>query len=144
MPQGRIAFSSGGNLHDSDDWSATAFSLTFLHYAGLEKRFVNYDYNNHFGKYREACERIMDDAAKEGAKRFGLDVSKVFDAQTEKAAAIANFVNEAKKSSAKNPLWLICAGSMQMAYEMKMYKTELSSVYNSFKGAYIYFCSFRL
>lgn len=118
MPNGRIAFSSDGNLHDSDDWGATAFSLAFLHYAGLEKRFVHYDYNNHLVESRESWEKIMDDAAKGGAKRFGLDVSKVFNDQTEKEAAIANFVKEAKKSTANNPLWLICAGPMQMAYNM--------------------------
>ncbi|WP_418262488.1 hypothetical protein [Flavobacterium faecale] len=118
MPKGRIAFSSDGNLHDSDDWGATAFSLAMIHYAGLEKRFVHYDYNNHLGASRESWERIMDDAAKGGAKRFGLDVSKVFDDQTQKEAAIANFVKEAKKSSKKNPLWFICAGPMQMAYSM--------------------------
>lgn len=118
MPNGRIAFSSDGNLHDSDDWGATAFAMAFLHYADLEERLVHYDYNNHQGKSREAWERIMDDAAKGGAQRFGLDVSKVFDGQTEKQAAIANFVKEVKKSSAKNPLWFICAGPMQMPYEM--------------------------
>ncbi len=118
MPNGRIAFSSDGNLHDSDDWGATAFSLAFLHYAGLEKRFVHYDYNNHLGKSRESWEKIMDDVAKGGAKRFGLDATKIFNDQTEKDAAIANFIKEAEKSSKNNPLWLICAGPMQMAYEM--------------------------
>jgi len=118
MPKGRIAFSSDGNLHDSDDWGATAFSLAFLHYAGLENRFVHYDYNNHIGNSRESWEKIMDDAAKGGAKRFDLDISKVFNDQTEKDAAIANFVKEAKKSSKNNPLWFICAGPMQMAYTM--------------------------
>ncbi|WP_418263680.1 hypothetical protein [Flavobacterium faecale] len=118
MPKGRIAFSSDGNLHDSDDWGATAFSLAFLHYAGLKEKFVHYDYNNHLGNSREGWEKIMDDVAKGGAKRFGLDVTKVFNDQTEKEAAIANFVKEAKKSSVKNPLWFICAGPMQMAYTM--------------------------
>ena len=118
MPKGRIAFSSDGNLHDSDDWGATAFSLALLHYADLEKRFVHYDYNNHLGDSRESWEKMMDEAAKGGAKRFGLDVSKVFNDQTEKEAAIANFVKEAKKSSKNNPLWFICAGPMQMAYNL--------------------------
>jgi hypothetical protein len=118
MPNGRIAFSSDGNLHDSDDWGATALSLAFLHYAGLEKRFVHYDYNNHLGESRKAWELKMDEAAKGGAQRFGLDVSKFFNDQTEKDAAIANFINEVKKSNAKNPLWFVCAGPMQMAYEL--------------------------
>lgn len=118
MPSGRIAFSSDGNLHDSDDWGATAFCLAFLHYAGLEKRFVHYDYNNHIGNSRESWERIMDDAAKGGARRFNLDTNRVFDDQTQKEAAIANFVKEASKSSEKDPLWFICGGPMQMAYEM--------------------------
>ncbi|MFS4417378.1 hypothetical protein [Maribacter sp. 2307ULW6-5] len=118
MPEGRIAYSSDGNLHDSDDWGATAFAMAFLHYADLKERLVHYDYNNHMGKSRKAWERIMDDAAKGGAKRFGLDVSKVFNGQTEKQGAIENFVREAKKSTARDPLWFICAGPMQMPYEM--------------------------
>ena len=118
MPAGRIAISSDGNLHDSDDWGATAFSLAFISYAGLADRFVHYDYNNHLGASRTAWETIMTDAAKGGAKRFGLDVSRVFDDQKQKAEAIANFRKETEKNTAENPLWLICAGPMQMAYEM--------------------------
>jgi hypothetical protein len=118
MPDGRIAFSSDGNLHDSDDWGATAMSLAILHYAGLADRFVHYDYNNHIGKSRVSWERMMDDAAKGGAKRFGMDVSKVFNDQTERIAAKANFVKEANNSSQHDPLWFICAGPMHMAYEM--------------------------
>ncbi len=118
MPLGRIAFTSDGNLHDSDDWGAMSLSLAFIHYAGLEDRFVHYDYNNHMGNSRKSWEKIMDDVAKGGAARFGLDTNKVFDDQTQKKAAIANFVIESKKSSKSNPLWLICAGPMQMAYDM--------------------------
>lgn len=118
MPAGRIAFSSDGNLHDSDDWGATAFSLAMLHYAGLSDRFVHYDYNNHLGKSHKSWEVIMDDAAKGGALRFGLDTSCVFNDQYQKEDAIANFVKEASKSTKKNPLWFICAGPMHMAYEM--------------------------
>ncbi|MGB6150598.1 MAG: hypothetical protein WBG48_01290 [Pricia sp.] len=118
MPAGRIAFSSDGNLHDSDDWGATAFSLAMLHYAGLENRLVHYDYNNHLGKSRKSWERTMDTIVSGACKRFGLDASKIFDDQTQKQDAVQNFVREAEKSSAENPLWFICAGPMQVAYEM--------------------------
>ncbi len=118
MPKGRIAISSDGNLHDSDDWGATAFSLAFISYAGLGNRLVHYDYSNHLGESRKTWEAIMTDAAKGGAKRFGLKSSKIFDDQTEKAKAIKNFVKEANKSTADNPLWFVCAGPMQMAYDM--------------------------
>ncbi len=118
MPAGRIAISSDGNLHDTDDWGATAFSLALISYAGLKDRLVHYDYNNHLGESRKFWELVMDDAAKGGAKRFGLKVKKIFNDQIEKEKAIANFVKEANKSSAKNPLWFICAGPMEMAYEM--------------------------
>lgn len=118
MPAGRIAISSDGNLHDSDDWGATAFSLAIISHAGLADRFVHYDYSNHLGQSRASWEVIMTEAAKGGARRFGLDASKVFDDQKQKAEAIANFVNEAKINTAQNPLWLICAGPMQMAWEM--------------------------
>lgn len=118
MPAGRIAFSSDGNRHDSDDWGATALSLALLKYAGLQERFVHYDYNNHIGASRRSWEEKMHDAAKGGAKRFGLDASKVFDNQTEREAATKNFVKEANRSRAEDPLWVICAGPMHTVYSM--------------------------
>lgn len=117
MPAGRIAFSSDGNLHDTDDWAGTAMSLALIHYAGLENCFVHYDYNNHIGpNSNKSWEKQMHKAAKEGAKRFGLNINRVFDDQLQSREAIANFQKEAKKSSVDNPLWFICAGPMHMPY----------------------------
>jgi hypothetical protein len=115
---GRIAVSADGNLHDSDDWGATPLALAIIKASGNESALVHYDYNNHFGTSRKSWELKMDTSAKEGAIRFGLDVSKFFNCQTEKQKAIENFVSEVKKSSATNPLWLIIGGPMQMIHEM--------------------------
>ena len=38
--KGRIAYSSDGNHHDEDDWSATAATLMILAKAGLQDQFV--------------------------------------------------------------------------------------------------------
>ena len=118
MPKGRIAISSDGNLHDSDDWGATAFSLAFIDAAGLNGRLVHYDYNNHLGESRKTWEDYMLEAAEGGAERFNFDASKFFNDQVEKEEAIENFKKEALKCTSENPLWLICAGPMQMVYDM--------------------------
>lgn len=117
MPNGRIAFSSDGNLHDTDDWGATAMSLAIIYYSGLEERFVHYDYNNHIGpNSNKEWEKKMHEAAKGGAKRFKLDVSRVFDDQADIDLAIENFRKEANISTSDNPLWFICAGPMHVPY----------------------------
>lgn len=118
MPDGRIAISSDGNLHDSDDWGATAFSLAFINAAGLNDRLVHYDYNNHLGSSRKTWENYMVEVAEGGSIRFELDTSRFFNDQIEKHKAIQNFKNEASRSTIDDPLWFICGGPMQMAYDM--------------------------
>jgi len=43
---GRIAISSDGNQHDSDDWGATAVTLAIIANRGLQNKVVHYDYAN--------------------------------------------------------------------------------------------------
>ncbi|AXT59326.1 hypothetical protein D1816_02840 [Aquimarina sp. AD10] len=45
--KGRIAISSDGNQHDSDDWGATAVTLAIIANRGLQNKVVHYDYANH-------------------------------------------------------------------------------------------------
>ena len=113
FPGGRIAFSSDGNQHDEDDWGATAMSLALVNAAGLNAKFVHYDFSCHLGNNSETKDAQMIKSALGGAERFKLDKSKVFNDQTQLDAAIANFKAEGNKSSAKDPLWYICAGPME-------------------------------
>lgn len=113
---GRIAFSSDGNQHDKDDFGATALSLAMISYSGLAAKFVHYDHSDHMGDNNVSQNNKMIEAAKGGAQRFGLDVTKVFDDQTEATQAVANFAAEAAKCSADNPLWYIVAGPMEMPW----------------------------
>jgi hypothetical protein len=113
FPGGRIAFSSDGNIHDPDDIGATPFSMALINAAGLNKQFVHYDHSDHLGKTNDEMEPKMVESAIGGAKRFNLDVKRIFNDQTELEAAIENFRIEGNKSSASDPLWYICAGPME-------------------------------
>jgi hypothetical protein len=42
----RIGWSSDGNQHDSDDWGATAIALAMFARAGVQDRFVHFDYGS--------------------------------------------------------------------------------------------------
>ena len=116
FPRGRIAITSDGNIHDKDDFGATAMSLAMLHYAGLGDKLVHCDFSNHLGKSTPSGDAAMIESALGGAERFKLDRTKFFNDQTQLEAAIANFKAEGNKSSADNPLWFICAGPMETAW----------------------------
>lgn len=116
FPGGRIAITSDGNIHDQDDFGATAMAIAMLHYAGLGDKLVHYDFSNHLGKNTASGDAQMIESAIEGAKRFKLDKTKFFNDQTQIEAAIANFKAEGNNSSADNPLWFICAGPMESAW----------------------------
>jgi uncharacterized repeat protein (TIGR02543 family) len=116
-PAGRYAITSDGNMHDPDDTGAIPMSIALMYYSGHKDKIVHLDHSNHLGeslasKYNDMKESI------EGIKlHFGLHDSIVFDCQTHFEAAKANFVKEALKSTADNPLWFVCAGPMGTAFE---------------------------
>jgi len=116
FPGGRIALTSDGNLHDKDDIGATALSLALIDAAGLKSRFVHYDFGNHLGGNSAGQEAAMIESAVGGAQRFDLDPARVFNDQSQLAAAIENFRQEGNKSSEQDPLWYVCAGPMESAW----------------------------
>jgi len=76
--KGRIAISSDGNQHDSDDWGATAVSLAIIANRGLQSKLVHYDYGNHVWNNDSFFETQITESAIGGANRFGYDRSKFF------------------------------------------------------------------
>jgi hypothetical protein len=43
--RGRIAYSSGGNHNDEDDWAASPVALALFSEFGVKDRLVHFDYN---------------------------------------------------------------------------------------------------
>ena len=117
FPGGRIAITHDGNLHDRDDHGALAMNLALVAAAGKGDRLVHLDYNNHLGRSSGTMAAVMRRIATEGLERFRLKTPAFDDTdpvQVEKA--IANFRSEAERSTAEDPLWLICCGPMEMAW----------------------------
>jgi len=122
-PGGRMAISSDGNAHDKDDIGGTPMSIALMHAAGLGDKLVHVDYANHFQHDGHSGLANKPDMMAEmitstdgAAARFGkLSPQIVFNCQSNLAAATLNFVKEALRSSANDPLWFICSGPMTTA-----------------------------
>jgi hypothetical protein len=112
----RLGWSSDGNEHDSDDWGATAIALAIFAKAGMQDKFVHFDYGswlpeNTTEKYEENIESTLG-----GAQRFNFNKSKFFDDQTQLENAIRNIADEINASSAESRFWLCVAGPFEVAY----------------------------
>ncbi|MCG8700366.1 MAG: hypothetical protein MI922_20090, partial [Bacteroidales bacterium] len=59
FPNGRIAISSDGNIHDEDDWGATAMSLAIIDAANLNSKLVHYSFSDHLGASTAEGEKQM-------------------------------------------------------------------------------------
>ncbi len=127
----RIAVESDGNSYDKDDWGATAFSMGLIWAFGMQNRFVFYNYSNNFALTNATAEKEMDTSAIGGAHRFHLDPTVVISCRKNTEGAIANWVREGNKSTKENPLIVIEAGPMEMAYRglMAMDPTKRQFVY---------------
>lgn len=115
---GRIALSSDGNDHDSDDWGATAMSLAILARKGLQADVVHYDYASHiWGNSSNSAFPInIRESALGGADRFGFDKSRFFEGTTDLNGAVDNIKKEINASSAGDPLFFIIAGPMEVPW----------------------------
>ncbi len=131
--QHRIAYSADGNIHDHDDWGATAFSLGMAWAFGRNHMIVHFDYSNHFsGGSTAEGEKQMTESALGGAERFLADKSKFFDDMKNLNGAIANFKKEAEKSTEDNQLISIQAGPMEVAYRCLQAVDESKRKYITF------------
>ncbi len=114
---GRIAVSSDGNQHDSDDWAATAVTLAIIGNRQLQDKLVHYDYANHVWNNNTLFETNIEESALGAAQRFGFDQSKFFNAYRNQTAAINSIKNAVNASSANNRLYFILAGPMEVPYQ---------------------------
>ncbi len=121
--EGRIAISSDGNKHDSDDWSATAMTLALLASQGLQDKLSLYVYSDHVWSSGEWSPHGMTPyehmkvSALGGKERFGYKNSKFVCGVDDPEAAYDAMAAEINKSSEDNPLIVLAAGPMQVIGE---------------------------
>lgn len=121
--EGRIAVSSDGNKHDSDDWSATAMTLALIASQGLQDKLSLYVYSDHvWGSSTWAPHGMtpyehMKESALGGKERFGFRNSIFVCGVDNPEVAYLTMAAEIDKSSAEDPLIVIAAGPMQVIGE---------------------------
>ncbi len=112
--KGRIALSSDGNMHDDDDMLATKMTLMILAKAGLQSKTTLYTYADHvWGSEKDDLEKMRVSAEVTGEK-FGFKKCKFMAAVENPEAAFKAMSEEIMKSTAKNPLFIIAAGPMEV------------------------------
>ncbi|MFI3248844.1 MAG: hypothetical protein R3Y39_06945 [Rikenellaceae bacterium] len=121
--KGRIAVSSDGNKHDSDDWSATAMTLALIASQGMQHDLSLYVYSDHVwgsGAWKPhglSPYEHMRESALGGKERFGFDNTLFVCGVDNPEVAYNTMAAEINKSSEENPLIIIAAGPMQVVGE---------------------------
>jgi hypothetical protein len=114
----RIAVDADGNFNDPDDWAATPATLAILARQELQEKLVHYSYNSSLGA--TANDPFMYTQMTQGtllaAERFGFDLSKFHDLQTDLAGGIGNLLQQINQSSATDPLFILAAGPMEFLW----------------------------
>jgi hypothetical protein len=117
--KGRILLSHDGNYNDQDDWGAFPVAIAILDAMGLNSKLVHAHFNNDLTFNDEVFEAEMRTSALGAQQRYGLSRSIFYDCQnaTERTNAINSIRNEINRSTADNPLYMILAGPVDMAYQ---------------------------
>lgn len=117
-PGGRYAITCDGNADDKDDWGGTPFAIAMMAHAGLMDKVVHVEYNNNYLKPSSTVEwqNAMRESSEGALTRFGGDVSISYDVTRDYDNAMAHFLQVALESTSEDPLWLICAGPMEIPY----------------------------
>ena len=118
--KGRIALSHDGNSYDYDDFLAVAMEWGIFASFGVQDKVVHWDIcdNTHLNTTFNYNEQLK---SARGATLFPgfADLSTfLFDDFTQLPAAIANFKKQAELSSVDDPLYFICAGPMEVPWQM--------------------------
>jgi hypothetical protein len=113
---GRIAWSADGNHNDEDDWAASPVALAIFAAFGAQDKVVHFDYNSILNNNDPAWEKTHEESVLGAVERFGYDRSRFHSDQRALEAAIASLVLAINASSAQDPLYLVIAGPMEVAY----------------------------
>jgi hypothetical protein len=117
--KGRILLSHDGNYNDQDDWGAFPVAIAILDAMGLKSKLVHAHFNNILTYNDEAFEAEMRTSALGAQQRYGLSRSLFYDCQnaTERTNAINSIRDQINRSTTDNPLYMILAGPLDVAYE---------------------------
>lgn len=113
---GRIAWSADGNHNDEDDWAASPMALAIFAAAGVQDRLVHFDYNSILNNNDPEWAKTHQESVLGAAARFGYERSRFYNDQSDLEGAIASLVRAIDASSAADPLYLVIAGPMEVAY----------------------------
>lgn len=119
----RYAYSADGYNQDRDDVAGSAMALALFDRAGLGTQLVHFHFNTNFGGPPKHADQHRKSVL-ETAVLFGMidDIGgddgyfDVSEAPAEKQAAIDHLAREIAASSPKDPLWVFCAGGVQVPY----------------------------
>lgn len=114
---GRIAVSSDGNMHDDDDWGASAATLAIIASQGLQGALAVYTYNDHIWGSENDDKAEMDISIGQAAVHFGFGQTAFISAVDDPTAAYHAMRDEILASSSSDPLTIIAAGPMQVVGE---------------------------
>jgi len=113
----RIAISFDGNVHDKDDFLAAPMSLAIIAEAGLKDRLVHVDTGNHLGNNKLSRSNLVFNNTKGAANRWNYSgTGFIKNDQGQLSQAVNGIKNAINASSASNPLYLVCAGPMEVPW----------------------------
>ena len=113
----RIAYSADGNQHDADDWHASPLVLAMLAEAGLKDRLVHFDYNNHLGIHEVNGMGDTHETNVLGAvQNYAYDPNIFYNDENDVTGAVASIAAAVDASSPSSPLYMVCAGPMEVCY----------------------------
>jgi hypothetical protein len=117
--KGRILLGHDGNYNDEDDWGAFPVAIAILDAMGLKSKLVHAHFNNILPYNNDAFAAQMRTSALGAQQRYGLSRSIFHDCQnaTERTNAINSIRDEINRSTADNPLYIILAGPIDVAYQ---------------------------
>lgn len=114
--KGRIAWSCDGNHNDEDDWAASPVALAIFAGFGVKDRLIHYDYNNILPKTDPAWEKQHETSIVGAIERYGYNRAIFHNVRKDLDAAVNSIVRAINESSAKNPLFFVLAGPMQVPF----------------------------
>jgi hypothetical protein len=113
---GRIAWSADGNHNDEDDWAASAFALALFAQFGVKDKLAHFDYNSILTANDPAWAAEHAQSVQGAIARYGYSPAVFHDSQRDLPAAIASLTRAINSSSARDPLYLVVAGPMELAH----------------------------
>ncbi len=114
--QGRIAWSADGNHNDEDDWAASPVALAIFAAFGVKEQLVHFDYNSILNNNDPEWARTHRESVLGAVEKFGYDPARFFDDGRDLEGALENLTRAIDASSAEDPLYLVIAGPMEVAY----------------------------